>query len=140
MSIGFHAACLPSDNTSFVHSDNIYGDPSSLSDLRLKQSVEPIDGAVALDIVARCGGSVYNRIDLNEKRVGMIAQDVEAAISQLDVSNVVSSKMSAPGDLPFDEYKTLDYSRLVAVLCPAVTELSKQVAELKQQLQVKRKK
>ena len=114
---------------------NVVGDPSSLSGARLKQSAEPINGTTALDIIAQCGGSVYTRIDTNEKRVGMIAQDVDAAIAGLGVGNDSASKMTTPGDLPFDEYKTLDYSRIVALLCPAVTELKKEVAELKQQLQ-----
>ena len=52
---------------------------------------------------------------------------------------VVSSKLTQPGDLPADQHLTLDYSRLVSVLCLAVAEISKQVAELKQQLQSKRK-
>ena len=142
MSLGWMASVLPSDNTSFVHSDNIYGNPSSLSDSRIKESVQPLDGATALDIVAKCGGSVYTRPDLEETRLGMIADDVQAAIAGLGIDNVVSSKHAQPGDLPADQYLTLDYSRLVAVLCPAATELSRQVAELKQQLEseTKRKK
>ena len=69
----------------------------------------------------------------------MIADDVQAAVAGLGIDNVVSSKHAQPGDLPADRYLTLDYSRLVAVLCPAVTELSRQVAELKQQLESKTK-
>ena len=140
MSLGFHDSVLPCDATSFVHSDNIYGNPSSLSDSRIKESVQPLDGATALDIVAKCGGSVYTRPDLEETRLGLIADDVQTALAGLGIDNVVGSKHAQPGDLPADQYLTLDYSRLVAVLCPAVTELSRQVAELKQQLQKKSRK
>ena len=108
LSLSYHAYDHPMRSPATVSSQNVVGDPSSLSDARLKQSAEPINGATALDIIAQCGGSVYTRIDTNEKRVGMIAQDVEAAIAGLGVDNVISSKMTAPGDLPFDEYKTLD--------------------------------
>ena len=122
-----------------MHSDNIYGNPASLSDSRVKESVEPLDGATALDIVSKCGGSVYTRTDLQETRLGTIADDAQTAMAGLGIDNVVSSKHAQPGDLPADQYLTLDYSRLVAVLCPAVTELSRQVAELKQQLEGKKR-
>ena len=138
--LAYHAYNHPITNP-LTPSQNIIGDPASLSDTRLKQSVQPLDGATALNIVAKCGGSTYTRPDLGgEHRLGMVADDVKAAIAGLGVDNVISTTRAQPGDLPIAEYLTLDYSRLVAVLCPAVTELSKQVAELKRQLQVKRKK
>ena len=70
----------------------------------------------------------------------MIADDVQTALAGLGIGNAVSSKRAQPGGLPADQYLTLDYSRLVSVLCPAVAELSRQVAELKQQLQKKSRK
>ena len=42
--------------------------------------------------------------------------------------------MAKPGDLGYQEYLTLDYSRLVAPLCAAVGELRNQRAELKLQV------
>ena len=55
--------------------------------------------------------------------------------------------MASPGDMEYQEFLTLDYSRLTAPLCAAVGELNRQVTELnqhvqelKQQLQTKRKK
>ena len=86
----------------------------------------------------------YDREDLKQRRVGCIADEVkavmEAALPQ--VENVVGSTMASPGDKERDEYLTMDYSRLTAILCGAVGELSKQVSELKaqQQQQTKRKK
>ena len=63
---------------------------------------------------------------------------METAMPQ--VENVVGSTMASPGDMGRDEYLTMDYSRLTALLCGAVGELSKQVSELKAQQQTKRKK
>ena len=42
MSLGFHASALPCDATSFVRSDNIYGNPSSLSGARLKTNLQEV--------------------------------------------------------------------------------------------------
>ena len=40
--------------------------------------------------------------------------------------------MASPGDMQYGPFLTLSYDRLTALLIPAVNELSKQVAELKQ--------
>ena len=50
---------------------------------------------------------------------------MEEGIAQLAIDNVVGSKWHND-----DEYKTLDYSRLVALLIPAVNTLSARVQEL----------
>ena len=56
----------------------------------------------------------------------MIADEVEAAVDQLAIDNVVSSKWHKD-----DQYKTLDYSRLVSLLIPAVNKLTQEVKDLK---------
>ena len=57
----------------------------------------------------------YEREDIAERRLGLIADQVESAIAQLAIDNVVSSKWHED-----DQYKTLDYSRLVSPVdtCP----------------------
>ena len=59
----------------------------------------------------------------------MIADEVESAIEQLGIDNVVSSKWHKD-----DQYKTLDYSRLVSLLIPAINTLSKRVEDLESRL------
>ena len=61
--------------------------------------------------------------------MGFIADDVHAALANSGWSNIVGSKSVNDVD-----YLTLDYSRLVSVLLPAVSELTKQINELKSQL------
>ena len=115
--------------TAFVHSDNIIGNPASLSDKRLKEEIDPVSGTQALDVLSQIQGCTYEREDLGQRRLGLIADEVEAAIAQLAIDNVIDSKWHND-----DEYKTLDYSRLVALLIPAVNHLSQQVKDLQSKL------
>ena len=120
--------------TSLVHSDNIVGDPQSLSDTRLKrnQTIVPLTDLTSIfnaietkeyDLVK---GTDVDGTELpTERRVGFIADDVQAAIDGTEWSNIVSSKMKNGED-----YLTLDYSRLVCVLWGAVKGLSARVSIL----------
>ena len=77
----------------------------------------------ALSILSQIQGCTREREDLQERRLGLIADKVEEAIDQLAVGNVVGSKWHNSG-----QHKTLDYSRLVALLTPAAHSLSVRVA------------
>ena len=67
----------------------------------------------------------YERPDLDQRRLGLIADEVEEAIDQLAVDNVVGSKWHQGED-----YEALDDARLVALLIPAVNTLSARVKDL----------
>ena len=60
-----------------------------------------------------------------KRRLGLIADEVEEAIEQLANDNVVGTKWHNN-----DEYKTLQYDRLVPLLVNAVNQLNKQVKDL----------
>ena len=120
---------MATTNNYFCHSDNVHGDPALLSDARLKTEVTPITGAQALDVLSQIRGCTYQREDLDQRRAGLIADEVEEAIEQLAVDNVVSSKFHNG-----DQYKTLDYSRLICLAIPAISELSRQVKDLQNKL------
>ena len=109
----------------YTDADNIYGNIASLSDARLKTEVTPISGEQALDVLSRIDGCTYEREDLDQRRMGLIDGEVELAIQELAIDNVVSSKRHLD-----DEYTTLDYGRLVALLTPAVNSLRMRVKEL----------
>ena len=81
----------------FVHSDNVIGDPNSLSDARLKEEVTSVSGAQALSVLSSIQGCTYERPDLQQRRLGLIADEVEDAIDQLAVDNVVGSKWHQGG-------------------------------------------
>jgi len=124
----------PVTANSLVHSDNIVGDPQSLSDTRLKhnQAIVPLTDLTSIfnaieakeyDLVK---GTDVDGTELpTERRVGFIADDVQAAIDGSGWSNIVSSKMKNNED-----YLTLDYSRLVCVLWGVVKGLSARVLTL----------
>ena len=103
----------------------MHGDPSSLSDARLKTEVTPVSGYRALSVLNHTRGCTYEREDLQQRRLGLIADEVEEAIDQLAIDNVLGSRWHEG-----EEYKALDYSRLVALLIPAVNTLSARVQEL----------
>ena len=64
--------------------------------------------------------------DLDQRRLGLIADGVEEACTGLGIDNVTSTKWHKD-----DQYKVLDYSRLVSLLIPAVNKLSQEVEDLK---------
>ena len=61
--------------------------------------------------------------------LGLVADGVESTIDQLAIDSVISSKWHKD-----DQYKTLDYSRLVSLLIPVVNTLAKRVADLDSKL------
>ena len=119
---------------SVVHSDNVIGSPSSLSDSRLKENQQNVpletmrsifDAVEAKEYDFRPPGADVDGQPLpSERRVGFIADDVQAALPA-EWSNIVSSKHVAG-----DEYLTLDYSRLVCILWTTVKSLTARVAAL----------
>ena len=109
----------------YTNADNIYGNIASLSDARLKSGVTPITGTQALDVLSQIQGCTYEREDLGQRRVGLIADDVETAIQELACDNIVGQRWHNETTM-----KTLEYGRLTALLIPALNHLSKQVEDL----------
>ena len=120
---------LPQETLGFIHSDCIIGDPNSLSDERLKSERTEISGQQAQNVLNQIKSYRYDRDGIGERRLGCIADEVESAIDELAIDNVVSSKWHND-----DQYKTLGYSRLVSLLIPAVNTLANRVAYLESKL------
>ena len=78
-----------------------------------------MSGDQALSVLSQIQGFTYERDDLQQRRLGLIADEVEDAIGQLAIDNVLGSRWHQG-----DEYKALDYSRLVALLTPCRQSLS----------------
>ena len=123
--VGFQDEVLP-QTCSFMRSDNIIGDTVSLSDARLKTEVMPVSGDQALSVLSQIQGCTYEREDLGQRRLGLIADEVEEATDKLAIDNVLGSRWHEG-----EQYKALDYSRLVSLLIPAVNHLSQEVKVLK---------
>jgi len=115
------------------------------SDKRLKENIKPIENAV--DKIKQLKGVTF---DWNEKSeelgfepstktndVGVIAQDVEAVFPQLvhlapfDIGSDEEGKATSKTG---EDYKTVNYARLTAVLIEAVKEQQQQIDELKAKL------
>ena len=116
----FQEEVLP-QTCSYMHPEHSIGDPNSLSDGRLKTERTDLSGQQAQNILKQIKSYTYERDDIGERRLGCIADEVESAIDQLAIDNVVSSKWHKDG-----QHKTLDYSRLVSLLIPALNTLAKQ--------------
>ncbi len=96
-----------------------HGAAVTLSDGRLKSSVEPIEDPLAK--IAAIRGVTYNLTARPERgrEIGVIAQEVEQVLPEL----VVTSEK--------DGMKGVDYGKLTAVLIEAIKQLKQQVDELK---------
>ena len=126
------------------------GSITSSSDARFKENVVNVDASKCLAVLNALAVKSYNRNDMDgkPKRLGFIAQEVEAALNiagMADVTNVVLGGKSdtwiseGPSDDPTqpgaeEEITTdpspleLDYSRLACILWPVVQQ---QVNEIK---------
>lgn len=94
------------------------GNVTAFSDIRLKENIEEIPDA--LNKVSALRGVTYDRKDLEgERHAGLIAQEVEAVLPEVIVTND-------------DGIKTVAYGNLVGLLVEAIKELREEVETLKE--------
>jgi hypothetical protein len=112
---------------------------SYYSDERLKENVELIPNA--LDKVMSLRGVTYNANQLaesfgfknKEKQVGVLAGDVERVLPEavkpapFDIMLFENTEVSRSGE----NYKTVQYEKMVPLLIEAIKELNKEIQELK---------
>jgi hypothetical protein len=97
------------------------GNVTAYSDRRLKDDIQPIEGA--LEKVSTLSGNTYQRNDLLDKDperryAGVIAQEVEVVLPE-----AVSESE--------DGTKTVDYNAVIALLVESIKELKAEVSQLK---------
>ena len=92
LSVAFQTEVIAKETLGCVHSDCIIGDPNSLSGARLKTEVAPVPGVQALDVLNQIQGCTYERADLDQRRLGLIDDEVEEACTGLGIGNVTSTK------------------------------------------------
>lgn len=83
---------------------------NSLSDITLKKDVKPIENA--LSMISKIDGIEFSWIENDKKSYGVIAQQIENLIPDLVNSN---------------EYKSVNYSGMIAFLIQAIKELNKKL-------------
>ena len=96
--------------------------------------MEPTSFKERLTTLAQIQPQTYNREDLHERRLGLIADQCQDALEGLAIVNVVGER-SWQVDGETDMYKTLSYDRLVPLLIGAVNTLSTRMQQLEVQLQ-----
>ena len=102
------------ENGNFTATGNV----TAFSDIRLKENIEEIPDA--LNKVSALRGVTYDRKDLEgERHAGLIAQEVEAVLPEVIVTND-------------DGIKTVAYGNLVGLLVEAIKELREEVETLKE--------
>ena len=128
--IAFHGYDHPVVN-SYIPSQNIIGDPSSLSDARLKTNLTEVTPEQCLNTLRQIKPTTYDRDDIGEYRLGLVADECEEALKNngIEVDNVIGERRwQVDGET--DMYKTLQYDRLVPLLIGAVNTLSARVEQL----------
>ena len=94
----------------------VQGDINSVSDVRTKENIETVENG--LDLVSQLRGVWYNKIAEEDRKVGVIAQEVEEVLPE--VVHTHSEGM-----------KSVDYGKMVGVLIEAIKELKQEIDELK---------
>lgn len=125
--IGINVAGAPQSALDVVGNICVTGTVESCSDEKFKRNVHEIDDA--LDKISQLRGVVFEwkREEYAQMRfadgpqIGVIAQEVEAVLPEL-----VNS--------PDGSYKTVDYTKLTAVLIEAVKELKAENEDLKKRM------
>ena len=112
--------------SAFVHGDNVYSSVSSSSDRRLKSDFSEVSGSQALRVLSGISCQTYTAFE--ERRLGLVAQQVQESIEELAIDNVVGSKTLSPSEgEPAQDYLTLQYERLVPLLIASVNSLSQRI-------------
>ena len=99
------------------------GNVTAYSDARLKTDISTINDA--LGIVGKLRGVSYKWLRDGTEGIGVIAQEVEAVLPSVVVTN------EQPGLDGMEEVKSVDYGKIVGVLINAINELKAEVDELK---------
>ena len=94
----------------------VQGDVNSLSDVRTKENIVTVEGG--LDLVSQLRGVWYNKIDHEDRKVGVIAQEVEEVLPEVVRTDP-------------EGMKSVDYGKMVGVLIEAIKELKQEIEELK---------
>jgi hypothetical protein len=99
------------------------GTVTANSDEKLKNNIKTIENALEKVLLLR--GVEYDRIDIKDHQIGLIANEVKSVIPE-----VVYPKQSKSDN----EFMSVGYGNLVAVLIEAIKEQQKQIDYLKEKI------
>lgn len=118
-------ARMYADSGDFHANGNVIAYSTSISDVRLKENVEQVTGA--LDMLDQIRGVTFDRKDTGRKSAGVIAQELEQVMPYAIYETVLPLKTGSEEDV----YKLVEYDALHAVLIEAIKELRAEVEDLK---------
>jgi hypothetical protein len=101
------------------------GNVTAYSDARIKENVVTIDSA--LDKVLKLRGVYYNKIGNPERRVGVIAQEIETVLPEV----VRSVSDTNPSTGQTQELLAVDYGNIAGLLIEATKEQNQEVVDLR---------
>jgi hypothetical protein len=108
-----------------LHVDgNVIAYSTTISDIRLKKDIAPIEDAVTK--VQQLNGCTFTYLKDDRKSAGLIAQDVEKVLP----SAVIEDEAVFHGE-GGETYKTVQYDQVIGLLVEAVKELKAEIEELK---------
>ena len=108
-----------------LHVDgNVVAYSTTVSDIRLKKDIAPIEDAVTK--VQQLNGCTFTYLKGDRKSAGLIAQDVEKVLP----SAVIEDEPVFHGE-EGETYKTVQYDQLIGLLVEAIKELKVELEELK---------
>lgn len=111
----------------FTCNSTVYGvEFHATSDIRLKEDILPLENA--LEKINNINGVSFKFKNSDKTQIGFIAQDIEKIIPEL-----VDIK---PSETNKEEYKTVAYGNMTAMLVEAVKELTQQNKELLKRIEV----
>ena len=106
------------------------GNVTAYSDIRLKDDIEPIEGA--LERVGKLQGVEYTRKSTGEREIGFIAQDV---IQQEPTLVDVVDTSTDHTDEAFSDLHVMKYQNTTALLLEAIKEQQTQIEEMRAELE-----
>ena len=108
-----------------LHVDgNVVAYSTTISDIRLKKDIAPIENAVTK--VQQLNGCTFTYLKDDRKSAGLIAQDVEKVLP----SAVIEDEAVFHGE-EGETYKTVQYDQVIGLLVEAIKELKAEIEELK---------
>ena len=113
------------ENDGDLHVDgNVVAYSTTISDIRLKKDIAPIEDAVTK--VQQLNGCTFTYLKDDRQSAGLIAQDVEKVLP----SAVIEDETVFHGEKG-ETYKTVQYDQVIGLLVEAVKELKTEIEELK---------
>ena len=107
-----------------IYNGSSWNAPSfnATSDLRLKENIKPLEKS--LDKICLLQGVEFNfKTNKDKTMIGFIAQDVEKIIPEVVHTNDAE-----------DDYKSIAYGNLTAMLVESIKELREEVKQLKDEI------